>query len=376
MTSRLSSMLVQDGRVTAKKMADDFFGKFSTIVGDRFAAEQPAAPAPAPTLPPPTWVPVTGLPVFIDCPVWVESGANEWAEDLARGLRAVGLDARLLFTEENTELVRIPGPRPALPSDVPVERLTPLGDDCWGARWGTLTHLLESHAPCVYLPHYDVRHSGVSTLLPQDVMVVGTVHGARGVDLEHVTRLGFAWNAVVATNTQAADELRAALPALARELEVTLERIVPVGFDRERHLSCSYREAPGLVYLSLHPDPLTLAEAIVHETQHGKLNLLSWLDPILANDPAERVPSPARPDLRPLYGVLLAAHAFIPVAALHHQLAALHHPLATTPSFERRRRQVRDGNAAALATLAAHAHPTAVGAKVIAALAELHAQLS
>lgn len=182
-----------------------------------------------------------------------------------------------------------------------------------------------------------------------------------------------AWAAAIADALAA---IAAALPALAAELAITLERVVPVGFDRERHLSCSYREAPGLVYLSLHPDPLTLAEAIVHETQHGKLNLLSWLDPILANDPAERVPSPARPDLRPLFGVLLAAHAFIPVAALHHQLAALHHPLAATPSFDRRRRQVLDGNAAALATLAAHAHPTAVGAKVIAALADLHAQLA
>ena len=181
-----------------------------------------------------------------------------------------------------------------------------------------------------------------------------------------------AWAAALADALAA---ITAALPALAAELAVTLERVVPVGFDRERHLSCSYREAPGLVYLSLHPDPLTLAEAIVHETQHGKLNLLSWLDPILANDPDERVPSPARPDLRPLYGVLLAAHAFIPVAALHHQLAALHHPLAATASFDRRRRQVLDGNAAALATLASHAHPTAVGAKVIAALVDLHAQL-
>lgn len=182
-----------------------------------------------------------------------------------------------------------------------------------------------------------------------------------------------AWTAALADAIAA---ITAALPALGAELAITLERIVPVGFDRERHLSCSYREAPGLVYLSLHPDPLTLAEAIVHETQHGKLNLLSWLDPILTNDPAERVPSPARPDLRPLFGVLLAAHAFVPVAALHHQLAALHHPLATAPSFERRRRQVLDGNTAALATLAAHAHPTAVGAKVIAALADLHGLLS
>lgn len=52
--AQIGSRLIQG---TAKKMADDFFGKFSTIVGDRFAAEQPAAPAPAPTLPPPTWAP-------------------------------------------------------------------------------------------------------------------------------------------------------------------------------------------------------------------------------------------------------------------------------------------------------------------------------
>ncbi len=52
--AQIGSRLIQG---TAKKMADDFFGKFSAIVGDRFAAEQPAAPEPAPTLPPPTWTP-------------------------------------------------------------------------------------------------------------------------------------------------------------------------------------------------------------------------------------------------------------------------------------------------------------------------------
>jgi HEXXH motif-containing protein len=165
--------------------------------------------------------------------------------------------------------------------------------------------------------------------------------------------------------------IAAALPALVPELGVTLRRIVPIGFDAERHLSCSYREAPGLVYLSLHPHPLTMAEAIVHETQHAKLNLLSWLDPILANPPDERVASPARPDLRPLFGVLLAVHAFVPVAWLHHQLAALDHPIARGPEFARRRAQVLDGNAAGLRTLHEHARPTATGAKVVKALVEL-----
>ncbi len=165
--------------------------------------------------------------------------------------------------------------------------------------------------------------------------------------------------------------IHAALPALAAELATTLRRIVPIGVDAERHLSCSYREAPGLVYLSLHPSALTMAEAIVHETQHTKLNLLSWLDPILTNDPAERVASPARPDPRPLMGVLLAVHAFVPVAWLHRELAAIDHPITRTPGFARRRQQVLDGNGAGLATLSAHAHPTATGARVLAALTDL-----
>ena len=40
---------------------------------------------------------------------------------------------------------------------------------------------------------------------------------------------------------------------------------VPVGWDEQRHLSASYQEAIGTVYLSLHPNPLTLAEALIHE---------------------------------------------------------------------------------------------------------------
>jgi carbon monoxide dehydrogenase subunit G len=38
--AQIGSRLIQG---TAKKMADDFFGKFSTIVGERYAAEQPVA---------------------------------------------------------------------------------------------------------------------------------------------------------------------------------------------------------------------------------------------------------------------------------------------------------------------------------------------
>ena len=167
--------------------------------------------------------------------------------------------------------------------------------------------------------------------------------------------------------------IEAALPALHQELVGSVERIVPVGFEPERHLSASYLEAPGLVYLTLHPSPLTLAEALVHESQHGKLNLLRCFDPVIRNGHSEWAASPVRPDLRPLLGVFMAVHAFAPVAALHLRLTEIDHPVCQSPEFARRRAQVLGANAAGLATLREHARPTAPGKRVLDALDELHA---
>lgn len=167
--------------------------------------------------------------------------------------------------------------------------------------------------------------------------------------------------------------IRQGLPELHREIAGSLERVVPVGFEPERHLSASYREAPGLVYLTLHPSALTLAEAIVHETQHGKLNVLRWFDAVLENGDTTWSRSAVRPDLRPLSGVLLAVHAFVPVAALHLALAEAGHPLTKTPHFERRRAEVLAANAHGLSTLKELGKPTAVGRRVVDGLEELQA---
>ena len=161
------------------------------------------------------------------------------------------------------------------------------------------------------------------------------------------------------------------LPGYYPELAHTLDRIVPVGYDPERHFSASYRAAPGTIYMSLHPSCLTMAEAIVHEVQHGKLNALTWLDPVLENGHSEWTKSPVRPDMRPLFGVLLAVHAFAPVAALHQGLEAAGHPEADTAIYRRRVEEVRKANAAALATVASVGKPTQLGARVMAAITEL-----
>ena len=121
---------------------------------------------------------------------------------------------------------------------------------------------------------------------------------------------------------------------------------------------------------------ITLAEAIVHEAQHSKLNLLSWLDAVLVNGRTTWTPSPVRPDLRPLMGVLLAVHAFVPVAALHAGLAAADHPISRTAPFQRRRAEVLASNQRGVAVLKRLAEPTAIGQRLLHELFALHFALS
>jgi hypothetical protein len=155
------------------------------------------------------------------------------------------------------------------------------------------------------------------------------------------------------------------LPEWFGEMPSTSKRMVPVGYEPEFHLSASYREAPGLCYLTLHPDPVTMAEAIIHETQHSKANMLSWVDDIVTNGHTCWTESPVRPDLRPLWGVLLAIHAFIPVSALHHRLAELDHPLSKTARFAERRAEVMAGNRRGLSIVLDNAEPTKAGKLLI-----------
>ncbi len=173
---------------------------------------------------------------------------------------------------------------------------------------------------------------------------------------------------------EAAVELvRKGLPGFAPCLGGTLKRVVPVGYEPERHLSATYREGPGQAYLTLHPNPLTLSEALIHEAQHGRLGAAQLVDPLLENAFTEWTPSPVRPDLRPINGILLAVHAFIPVAVLHAVLAERGEPKAAGPDFERRRAQVLRGNEAGMAILREKAVATPLGKRVIADLERLHA---
>jgi HEXXH motif-containing protein len=171
---------------------------------------------------------------------------------------------------------------------------------------------------------------------------------------------------------EALELIRLALPHWFEEIKQSARRFVPVGYLPERHLSATYREAPGVAYLTLCDNPLTLAEAMIHETQHTKANLLSWLDPIVFNGHTTWTTSPVRPDLRPLWGVLLAVHAFVPVSALHHRLAELDHPVTHTERFPRRRAEVLAGNHRGLKAVLDSSEPTETGKRLITEMHQLH----
>lgn len=174
------------------------------------------------------------------------------------------------------------------------------------------------------------------------------------------------------TLEQAIQIIKDFLPEWWAEFDMFMHRLVPVGYYPQKHLSASYAEAPGLAYLSLHPDLLTMTEALVHEAQHSKINLVRLFDPLLHNGLSELTSSPLRPDRRPLHGVLLAAHAFVPVAALHYRLEKQGHPIAQTPQFRNRRLEVLEVNKQGLAILKEKGKPTKIGEAILKGLEALH----
>jgi HEXXH motif-containing protein len=151
------------------------------------------------------------------------------------------------------------------------------------------------------------------------------------------------------------------MPELRREIDLYLHQVVPVGYDEHTHLSASYQEVIGTVYMTLHPQLMTMVEASIHEFQHNKLHAQLELDPLLRNAFSPLYASPVRPDPRPLQGVLLAVHAFLPVARLYQLMRAADHPGTRGPDFERRYAQIVAGNHEGATVLLEHGDPTPIG---------------
>ncbi|TMA35211.1 MAG: hypothetical protein E6J79_15420, partial [Deltaproteobacteria bacterium] len=82
-------------------------------------------------------------------------------------------------------------------------------------------------------------------------------------------------------------------------------------------------------------------------------------------------PSPIRPDPRPLWGILLAVHAFLPVAELYRRMRDAGHPFTAHPGFEQRMADLDLKNHEGMEMLRAHARFTPPGVALFADLEAL-----
>lgn len=115
---------------------------------------------------------------------------------------------------------------------------------------------------------------------------------------------------------RAFDILRQSDPGFFVEINRYLKKIVPLGTDDKAHRSASYAEAFGAVYMGLvpgepHPE-FSVLEGLIHEWSHNKANLARNLAPLVLNGNEEAYYSSYRPDPRPIEGIFLGVHAFVP----------------------------------------------------------------
>jgi HEXXH motif-containing protein len=160
------------------------------------------------------------------------------------------------------------------------------------------------------------------------------------------------------------DCLAAAWPAALLDVRRCLRGLLPIETDDGRWHSATTGDLPLTVQLTLGDpaDDVTLAESIVHETAHVKLDELLVMDPLLTNGPEAVFRHPWRPDLRPLLGVLLGVHAFANVLRFYEMalVKSVDDAARVLTEIDQRQPEV----AQALATLEQHAQFTDVGARL------------
>lgn len=162
--------------------------------------------------------------VFVGTNYWSLNGVNVFCENLTRGLRERGFDARLLLTEQYTARVARPAQMMRMPVDLPVAYLPAPYDATWAKRWGRLIRFLESEAPCVVIPNSDYRNSCAMPYLSRRVAVAGVVHSDDPLHYDHVARLGDTWRRIVAVSETIRANLVRLHPRLADRISA-----IPIG---------------------------------------------------------------------------------------------------------------------------------------------------
>jgi HEXXH motif-containing protein len=282
----------------------------------------------------------------------------------ARRLLSIGAGVALTLPEDTRELVfesgRLVWEGSSGRTEVDLEAAASLAP---GAS-------LRAGAVLVEAPYYPIAGGMVLALADNNPLSMFEAHPDKeGNAIDLGGRPAEEWTGVL---REALDLVEAHLPELRREMDLYVQQIVPVGYHEERHLSASYQEAIGTIYMTLHPSLMTMTEALIHEFSHNKINALFELDPVLENAFSPLYTSPVRPDPRPLHGVLLAVHAFLPVARLYERMIEAGHPLAQNDAFTSRFARIRQINAEGAEVVLVNGVPTEVGRALLDEIRRWH----
>lgn len=114
---------------------------------------------------------------------------------------------------------------------------------------------------------------------------------------------------------QSFDIVRRVSPWFMNEIEQIIRKIIPFDVSYGVHNSGSYFDFIGHLVMSyptsLDNPELALLEAILHEYNHNKLNLILQTKTLILNDRREIYYSPYRPDARHIHGIYLWLHALV-----------------------------------------------------------------
>lgn len=109
------------------------------------------------------------------------------------------------------------------------------------------------------------------------------------------------------------DIVKQVSPGFMDEINHIIKKILPFSISSGSHNSGSYSDVIGHLLMSYPvdmPNPeLALLEAILHEYNHNKLNLIMQTETLILSHKQEIYYSPYRPDARHIHGIYLWIHA-------------------------------------------------------------------
>lgn len=126
----------------------------------------------------------------------------------------------------------------------------------------------------------------------------------------------------------------------------------------------------GLVPGERNPE-LSVLEGLIHEWSHNKANLARNLSPLVSNGKEEAYYSSYRPDPRPIEGIFLGVHAFVPTVRVF--LRAFESGVIETDVRVAKVFSMHLKNESALDVLAKYLRPTEEGTRYLDEIRKEHA---